>query len=155
MRCARMAQWGAPNGMRPRSTARSSWPAAPTSSPAISSGLASPTPMPMIYGPAWVSTCNLHRGPEALKGRADPPRPGFPYSGSPGLASDRRLAGHALARLAAVAAGALGGPLVLHEAAARRSLLLCSSCHGGSLFLFSLMTVLPNNESTILRRNRM
>ena len=34
--------------------------------------------MPMIYGPAWVSTCNLHRGPEALKGRADPPRPGCP-----------------------------------------------------------------------------
>src|SRR5215470_11416595 len=63
------------------------------------------------------------------------------YSGGPSLASDRRLAGHALGRLAAGAAGALGGPLALHRAAAWRSLLLCNSCHGGSLFLFSLMIV--------------
>ena len=109
----------------------------------------------MICGPAWVSACNLHQGPEALKGRADPRAP--VRAPSQAALALRRAEDLRAMRLPGLRR-ALPARLTLLLFVARRrgeAFFFAVLAMVGSLFLFSLMIVLPNNESTILRRNRM
>jgi hypothetical protein len=112
--------------------------------------------MPMICGPAWVRLCNLHQGPEALKGRADPRAPArAPGQAALALRRAEDLRAMRLPGLRRALPERLETLLLFIARRRGEAFFFAVLAMVGSLFLFSLMIFLPNNESTILRRNRM
>ena len=96
--------------------------------------------MPMIFGPAWVSACNLQQGPEVLKGRADPRAPALaPIQAALALRRTEDLRAMRFPGLRRALPERLEARLLFIGRRRGEAFFFAGLAMVGSLFLFSLM----------------